>query len=161
MIPENPTSSTDSEYFNENGEQYLSPCSSSSGCSAQEIMDIQNAITEVDEDNEEMDVEPSTRYENTKEENILCSFAVKNSLSRSVMEDLIQVLKSNFSPENIKVNYRKMRGCWASKRPIKKFTVCIPTVQTTKLGKKNKKKKVHRFVAFNPAVHDLSEKVDV
>jgi hypothetical protein len=152
---------TDSEELNENGEETNSSISSS-GCSAQEIIEIQKSLEEACFEDEEVDLNSYGGYQNTKEENLLCSFAVQNSLSRSTMEHLIQILQDNFLPENIKVNYRKMKGVWSAKRPIKKFSVIIPTVQKTKLGKKKKKKNgEHSFVAYNPAVHDLSQKVDV
>jgi hypothetical protein len=158
-------SDTDSGQFNENGEETNSSISSSSGCSAQEIIEIQKALEEacleLNEDEEE-DLNSYGGHQNTKEENLLCSFAVQHSLSRNTMDALILILQDNFLPENITVNYRKMKRVWNAKRPIKKFSVIIPTVQKTKLGRKKKKENgKHSFVAFNPAVHDLTQKVDV
>jgi hypothetical protein len=63
--------------------------------------------------------------------------------------------------ENIVVNYRKMRSSWSGQRPLKKYTVKIATVQKTKLGKKKGKKQREQFSAFNPHIHDLSQKIDV
>jgi hypothetical protein len=157
---------SDSEGMNENGEvEENGSDSTSTGCSDHEIGDIQMALNNLvvlGDDSDDSSSLPDQNYENTKEEDLLCSFAVQKNLSRDVMEDLLAMLtKPDFMLEHITVNYRKMRSAWTGQRPLKKYTIKIATVQKTKLGKKKGKKQREQFSAFNPDIHDLSQKIDV
>jgi hypothetical protein len=145
--------------LNENGDDNQN--SSSSDCSEQENLDFQRALDLVTTVEDDEVTEFPEGYQNTREENLLCSFAVIKGLSRDVIEDLLLMLKDNFCLENLVVNYRKMKRAWTLTRPLKKVTVIIPAVQKTKLGKKKKGKKSESFVAFNPDLHSLLEKIEV
>ncbi len=102
---------------------------------------------------------------NTTEENLLCSFAVQNNISRTAMERLVEMLReNNFQTNNLKhVNYKNMRISWNKQRPLHKTTITVPVVPviTTGSRSKNKKTRIEEFMAFNPLLHQLSDKIEV
>ncbi len=103
--------------------------------------------------------------ENTLEENLLCSFAVQNNITRTVMEELVGLLrKNNFQCSNLKqTTYKNMRMAWNQLRPLNKKSVIISVIPVINTGSKSKekKKRIEEFMLFNPLLHQLTEKIEV
>ena len=138
---------------------------SSSSC-GEDIQQMSSSLSQlIMETNEQTDLPPTNESStmNTSEESILCSFSAVHTISQSIMEELVAILKNNFDCTKLqKQSFKKMRTSWMEERKLQRKKIVVPVVQEIKIGKKStKKKKIEKYSFFDSSKHTLDQKINV